>query len=220
MRALTEKKDMAIVLRKRGVTQPDIVKLLRVSKGIISMWLKDVPVPIWYSDMIKNKRKARLLIVVNSEGWKEKNRQNGINNRTRIPHTVGKMEYLECNSCKQSVKINKFSKRGESKWSSWCNDCASMYQKNTKNNIIDILGGRCECGCTDKSLLDIHHKKYDGKYERLEKSRYTILKEIRDMPHEIRMSNYKLCCPICHNVEYFQRKHPNMVYTVKCIMIQ
>jgi predicted transcriptional regulator len=221
MKTFTTKKEIAIALRKRGVTHPTIVKLLKVRKTTISTWLKGIEVPKWYPNMIKNKRIAPILKMTGEESWQEKTKEIGLHQRKRIPIKVGSKKYLTCNKCKQTLPLVNFAKRGKTgRWTQWCNSCAALYQSDATDEVIRLLGGKCECGCAIKELLQIHHRNFDGKYDRKYKSHYTILREIRDMPKEKRDKKYKLVCKICHDVEHLTKKYPFIKYQVKCEIMQ
>jgi predicted transcriptional regulator len=204
MKALTDKKAIAISMRQNGAKQAEIVKELNVSKGIVSAWLKNISVPPGYYEKIYTQRYGH---------------PSGIT-------YVGEQGYITCNMCKQSKKIEDFLRKTNNAkaternaYRSNCKVCntkrISVYNKKKKLLAISVLGGKCPCGCNDETMLEIHHNNKNGKEERKTISKDTLRAKIAKMTTEQAQKEYKLFCIVCHEAEHAIIDHPNAKYEIK-----
>jgi len=206
MKALLEQKAKAISMRQAGAKQSEIVSELKVSKGIVSMWLKNINLP---------------------EGYHEKIYIQRYGHRSGVT-VVGAHSYISCNNCKQSKKTEDFLRKNNNAkiternaYKSNCKICNTKrvceYNKKNKRIAISILGGKCQCGCEDESMLEIHHKNMNGNQERKTISKEMLRKRITKMtPHEAQ-KDYKLFCGVCHEAEHAMINNPNIKYEIKYI---
>ena len=221
MKARTKDKNIAIEMRKYGYTQPDIAKELGASKSIVSLWVKGVKVPEWYSDFIKQKRSNALLVKIETPEWKNAIKRVCENNKIKPIATINGVDYYICNNCQQSKPINRFPKKFTNK-KCQCLECGNNYIKKqyreTRNlAIIYLSSGKCEmgCGCNIYELLDIHHINCNGSIDRREITALSRFKKILIMPLEQAKKEYEVLCKVCHNAKHVMIKNPNVQYVIQ-----
>lgn len=192
-------------MRSEGSTTPEIAKELHVSKSSVSSWVRDVPIPQSLIDRkIASKKKHGVRLGQISALRK------GI--MTKRPHqTIDGVLYLWCYRCKCLHQKDRFryGKNGTSPLS-WCRESSHEFAvtrwKQMRKKVVDLLGGRCDCGCDIESILDIHHAKWDGDDDRSKKCQIGIWKEMLKMNRIDLESRYRLKCRPCHMAEHLSRR--------------
>lgn len=196
MKKLIEKQQLAIDMRKKGLFITTISKNLNVAKSSVSTWVRNVKTPPDYKDKLQS---------LNRDKIKQCRIKRKIFDRNIIK--VGSNFYIQCSSCKQSLKLFNFCyKPSRGIYSTICNSCQAEYMNQRRIRAIEILGGRCECGCdcNDASILEIHHKKFNGRIERRELSHSGIITKILKMLPNDAKKEYEACCPISHSLKHIK----------------
>jgi predicted transcriptional regulator len=202
MKSLVDKKLQAIKMRESGYTQSEIASSLQVAKGSVSTWVRGVPVPENYYEKLPSYGKKRKKII------------------------IGKFTYLSCSKCKQSKRIELFSKRPQKphQYNPYCKECMNRSTNqshiNLHRKVIDYLGGKCKCGCSIKSLLEIHHTNNNGAEERAKKCQFILRRDILRLPLDQANKQYKILCNVCHEAEHTMIKNPEIRYDIKSIIVK
>lgn len=130
-----------------------------------------------------------------------------------VPAKTGRKEMNECTletmktctTCKQEKSADQFF-RGRQR----CKLCFSLqiselWKQLRQSVILDIYGGRCDCGFDDIRALTIDHKYGGGSKERKNGlSGRTLYRMIRD--NEVNQDNYQVLCCNCQSIKRIVNK--------------
>jgi hypothetical protein len=84
-------------------------------------------------------------------------------------------------------------------------EAQNMYMRVLKDVAIESIGGYicCQCGCTDRRILEINHIEGGGRKENLNNRRKRFFNDI--INNENRCEKYNILCRVCNAQHYVEQ---------------
>jgi transposase len=196
---------LAIEMRSEGLSIEKISRVLGVSKGSVSVWVRGV-------ELTHDQKKS--LLHRNSHKMSEETKQKmSQSHQTRYLKMVedNPVTHKICPECGldlpiQSFYLHKGLKSGLKRPEGCCKKCHSKKEKlrmrKMREMAFENLGGAIcqECGCDEFDILEINHINGDGYIERTTRGNNRILYDVAYKRCDL--TKYNVLCKVC-NIKHY-----------------